>query len=247
MGHEFEGHDEVEIDASPEQVWDAITTGEGLDSWFMGRNEVDPGAGGAVRTAFGAYTPESRIVAWEPGRRFVYRSSTADDGRFIAYEFRIEAREGGAVLRIVSSGFIPGDDWEDEYDAMTKGGAMFLRTLAAYLAHFPGRAATPLTVFGPPVSDWPRSWSAVHRALGLDGPPTIGDRVRLDLEGTGPVEGTVYFVNADTLGIRTGDALYRLLRGIHGAFVASHHLFTAPGRGDPSADVERAWLARVSI
>lgn len=243
MGHEFEDRDEIETDASPEQVWEAITTGEGMDSWFMGRNEVEPGEGGTVRTAFGGYTPESRITAWEPGRRFAYRTSTADDGRFIAYEFRIEGREGGgAVVRIVTSGFIPGDDWEDEYDAMKGGGAMFRRPLAACLDHFPGRTATPLTVFGPPVTDWPRAWGAVHRALSLDGTPSVGDRVRIDLDGGEPVEGVVYFVNADTLGIRTGDALYRLLRGIHGAFVASHHLF-AVRDVDQARAVEQAWAA----
>ena len=46
---------QIELDATPEQVWEAIATSGGIDSWFMGRNEVDPGAGGAVRTAFGEY------------------------------------------------------------------------------------------------------------------------------------------------------------------------------------------------
>jgi hypothetical protein len=30
-------------------VWEAIATGPGLDSWFMGRNEVEPREGGTVR------------------------------------------------------------------------------------------------------------------------------------------------------------------------------------------------------
>ncbi len=41
MGREFDSVDSVEVAAMPEQVWQAIATGPGIDSWFMGRNEVD--------------------------------------------------------------------------------------------------------------------------------------------------------------------------------------------------------------
>ncbi|HET9722312.1 MAG TPA: SRPBCC domain-containing protein, partial [Actinomycetota bacterium] len=40
MAHRFEIDKTIEVGATPEQVWQAITTGPGLDSWFMGRNEV---------------------------------------------------------------------------------------------------------------------------------------------------------------------------------------------------------------
>jgi hypothetical protein len=36
MGREWEQHDEVEVGATPQQVWEAIATGLGYDSWFMG-------------------------------------------------------------------------------------------------------------------------------------------------------------------------------------------------------------------
>ena len=48
MGHHFEDHEEAELQATPEQVWEAIATGPGIDSWFMGRNQVEPGEGGKV-------------------------------------------------------------------------------------------------------------------------------------------------------------------------------------------------------
>ncbi len=73
MGYEFERADEALVEATPEQVWEAIATGPGIDSWFMGRNEVRPGPGGTVRMAFGEYTPESTITAWEPSHRFAHR------------------------------------------------------------------------------------------------------------------------------------------------------------------------------
>ena len=42
MPHEFEIGDEITVDATPEQVWEAIATGPGIDSWLMGRNQVEP-------------------------------------------------------------------------------------------------------------------------------------------------------------------------------------------------------------
>ncbi|WP_370950005.1 SRPBCC domain-containing protein [Amycolatopsis sp. cg5] len=232
MGHEFETSNEFSVGATPEQVWGAIATGPGIDSWFMGTNEVGDGV---VRTAFGGYNPTLPITVSEPGRRFAYESAKAEDGRFVAYEFLIEGRAGGStVLRTVTSGFLPGDDWADEFEAMTLGGALFMATLETYLNHFAGRTARPLTAFGPPVSDWEHAWAVLHRELGLTAPVREGDRAVLD-----GVEGTVYFVNAHTLGIRTGGALLRFLRGFHGAMVAGHHFFD----GDPD---QQAWDDRLT-
>ncbi|WP_199431273.1 SRPBCC family protein [Qaidamihabitans albus] len=244
MGHEFETSEEVEVPASPEQVWEAIATGPGIDSWFMGRNEVRPGAGGTVRMAFGGYTPESAVTAWQPGQRLAYGSEPAADGRFVAYEFLIEGRAGGSsVLRVVTSGFVPGDDWADEFEAMTLGNEMFFRTLVTYLTHFAGRTAVPLTVFGPPVADWDSAWAALRSGLGLSGPATEGDRARLAPDGRTAVEGIVYFTNEHTLGVRTADAFYRFLRGFNGPMVAAHQYFS-PIDIEQAESAWRSWLDR---
>jgi hypothetical protein len=50
----------------------------------MGRNQVEPGEGGTVRTSFGGYAPESTVTAWEPLKRLAYHSGEAPDGRFVA-------------------------------------------------------------------------------------------------------------------------------------------------------------------
>ena len=147
MGHPFEQRRHAEVPASLDEVWAAIASGPGIDSWFMGRNEV---TAGAVRTVFGEYAPELEITESDPAHRFAYRSGQAPDGRFIAYEFLIEGRAGGStVLRTVTSGFLPGEDWADEFEAMALGGELYFRTLVEYLTHFAGRFATPVTAFGP--------------------------------------------------------------------------------------------------
>ncbi len=199
MGHPFEQHHEAEIPADPDEVWAAIATGPGIDSWFMGRSDVQPGAGGSVRTVFGKYAPELAVTAWDPARRFGYRSGEAPDGRFIAYEFLIEGRAGGStVLRTVTSGFLPGDDWTEEFEAMTSGGEMYFRTLVEYLSHFAGRFAVPVTAFGPPGTSWDRDRALLCRALGLDEKASRGDQVHVSTDEMGPVDGVVYFASADT-------------------------------------------------
>ena len=186
MGRPFENRSEAEVPASPDEVWAAIASGPGIDSWFMGRSEVRPGPDGMVRTVFGEYAPELGVTAWDPARRFAYRSGAAPDGRFIAYEFLIEGRAGGStVLRAVTSGFLPGDDWAEEFEAMTLGGEMYFRTLVEYLSHFAGRFAVPVTAFGPPGTAWARDRALLCRALGLPEDPRPGDRARLTANGNG--------------------------------------------------------------
>lgn len=215
MGHEFEGVDEIEVPASVEDVWDAIATGPGIDSWFMGRNEV---ANGQVKMAFGGYQPTHEITAWDPPHHFKQDSGKAPDGRFIAYEFLIEGREhSSTVLRMVTSGFLPGDDWADEFEAMQLGGALFVSTLREYLHHFAGRTARPLTVFGPMISDWDEAWKKLDEAIAVRLPDAVE-----------------YHRNAHTVGLRTDKAMYRFMRGFFGPMIAAHHVF----EGDES---EQDW------
>jgi uncharacterized protein YndB with AHSA1/START domain len=217
MSKHFENVAELDVTATPEQVWDAIATGPGIDSWFMGRSEVE--AGSVVRTAFGGYAPEQPVTAWDPPGRLAYGSEPAPDGRFVAYEFLVEGRAGGStVIRAVTSGFLPGDDWATEYEAMRYGHELFFHTLVQYLQHFPGRTATPVTAFSRPLTDWPAAWKTLHHALGLNADPRPGDRTT---DG-----GEVYFTNPHTLGIRTPDALHRYIRGFHGPMCAAHEIFT---------------------
>lgn len=243
MGKDFEIDLELAVDATPDQVWDAIATGPGLDSWYIGRNDVTPGAGGTVRTVFGGYDGRHAITDWRPNERLAY-DSTEPDGRRLGYEFLIEGRGGGStVVRMVTSGFLPGDDWADEYEAMSKGLAMFIHTLREYLAHFAGRASTPITTFGPPPDDWHRHWAVLHTALALNVPAAQGDRVTIAPDGLPPIDGVVYYANSETVGIRTDDALYRFLGGGMGPITASHHLFASDVDASATESAWAAWLA----
>jgi uncharacterized protein YndB with AHSA1/START domain len=247
--HEFELREEVTVDATPEQVWEAIATGPGIDSWFMGRNEVEPREGGTLRMTLGGHAEEATVTAWEPPRRFAYRGE-GEDGSFMAFEFLIEGRlGGGTVVRLVQSGVLGGDDWEQEYDSLRKGWGMYLRTLARYLAHFRGRTATPISARGPEQADQDRVWEALTRGLGLTGTVTEGDQARFTLEGTeyrGVVDAVHRPSSADEptfLGVRTDDGLYRFV-GRGGMVGVGHHVFADVDQQEAKR-AWQAWLARL--
>src|SRR5688500_3062621 len=207
MAHPFELTDEIEVDATPEEVWNAIATGPGLDSWFMGRNEVEPGEGGTTKMELPGFAFESTVTAWEPPTHLQLRSPEGPDGSIHNFEYTVESRgKGSTVVRWLHNGFL-GDNWEAEYEGLSEGDPMYFDKLAKYLTYFRGRIATPVNVFGPHVGDRERAWEVFRRGLGLPGPVALGDRVRLTPEGLPPLEGVVDYLSPSFLGVRTDDGL----------------------------------------
>jgi len=64
-------HKEIELTASVEEVWKALTDPRELVNWFPLAARVTPGVGGRLFLSWGPHCEgESPIVAWEPGKRF---------------------------------------------------------------------------------------------------------------------------------------------------------------------------------
>jgi len=240
MTHPFEIELETTLSASPEGVWEAIATGPGIDSWFMGRNEVEPREGGVAAMDTGGRREEAVITAYEPGKRFATRMATAEDGRFMAFEYLIEGRNGGStVLRLVHSGML-GDDWQDEYDALRRGWPFHLHTLREYLTHFPGRAGVPVFAVAPSEG---RSAQDVHaaltRALSLPTPVAVGARAHAEPAGLPPLDGEVVWSDDGRIKVRTADGIYTFLQ-FTGVVLMFHHLF---GQNTDGAEVAwQQWL-----
>jgi hypothetical protein len=190
MAKEFEIRREVELPATPEEVWEAVATGPGTASWLF---PEEPG-------------PNDIVEADRP-RRFAVRTE-GEGGFFNAIEFVIEAREGGtAVLRYVHSGIIT-DDWDNQYDAANQHTDFYLHTLAQYLEHFSPKTATyigggPGGINGPEASMTPDAFETLKRELGAS---AEGDRVRVPNDD---VDGVVDYLRPNFLGVRTDEALYR--------------------------------------
>jgi uncharacterized protein YndB with AHSA1/START domain len=244
MANPFEVRDEIEVEATPEEVWEAIATGPGLDAWFMGRNEVEPGEGGKWRMTLPAWNSESTVAVWDPPHRLLIETEKDEQGGFMAFEYLIEGRErGSTVVRFVHSGFLAGDDWEQEYDALKKGDPMYWHKLAEYLTYFRGRSSTPVDVYGPQVPDREQAWAKFRGGLGLSGPVAEGDQVRLTPEGLPPVDGVVDWLSSDVLGVRGSDGLYRFILGFEGTVVLGHHIF-ADVEEQAAQPAWQAWLDR---
>src|SRR5688500_20193867 len=97
MAHPFELTHEFQVDASPEEVWEAIATGPGVDAWFMGVNEIEPREGGATRMQFRGSAEEATITAWEPPTHFASRTPEGEDGALHAFEYLVEGRGKGST------------------------------------------------------------------------------------------------------------------------------------------------------
>lgn len=242
MAHPFELAYEIEVGASPEQVWEAITTGPGIDSWFMGRNEVEPREGGTARMVHPGFTMESTVTAWEPPTRFAVRGAEGEDGSLHSFEYVVEpTAEGSTSVRWLHTGVLTGD-WEAEYEAMSEGDPMYFDKLAQYLRYFTGRVGMPIDAFGPHVGDRDHAWELFRRGLGLAGPPALGDRVRLTPAGLEPIDGVVDYLSPSFLGVRGDDALYRFIYAFDGSVMVGHHDFS--GRDpDQAAKAWQAWLS----
>jgi uncharacterized protein YndB with AHSA1/START domain len=134
-----------EVAATPEQVWDAIATADGISAWMV-PTRLDPRIGGEVSFDLGEFTSTGVVTDYTPNRRFAYEEpwpvadhmATArhdlSSVTAIATEFLIESASGGScVIRVVSSAYGSGADWENEFfDQMMDGWVAMLDNLATH-------------------------------------------------------------------------------------------------------------------
>jgi uncharacterized protein YndB with AHSA1/START domain len=147
-----------EVAATPEQVWDAIATADGISAWMV-PTRLDPQIGGEVSFDLGEFRSTGVVTDYTPNHRFAYEepwpeltaamvewiaAEIADHEPIadhdlssvtpIATEFLIESASGGScVIRVVTSAYGSGADWENEFFAeMVAGWAALLDNLATH-------------------------------------------------------------------------------------------------------------------
>jgi len=129
----------VNIAAPVDAVWRALTDATELTRWFPMRARVIPGAGGLIHMQWDeTYDAESRIEAWEPNRHlrigFPHHPPV-----LLATDYYLESDKGRTVLRVVTSGFGEGADWDEWFGGVSAGWDFELRGLKHYLEHHRGR------------------------------------------------------------------------------------------------------------
>ena len=250
---------EVEVPGRPEEVWEAIATGPGIAAWFVPA-EVAEHQGGTVSLDVGWGMQDSgTVTAWDPPRRFAYveelpASDAAPAGR-LATEFLVEARSGGTcVVRLVSSAFGSGHDWDQELEDTRDGWRIYLRNLRLYLTDFPGRRCSWILVTRSAAPPQERAWAELTGALGL-ADVAEGERTATTAPGAPALAGTVEQVtdspHARVLLLRTdepapGTALVAAFT-YSGEVYASLHAYLfgdeAPGIVAREEPAWRAWMA----
>jgi uncharacterized protein YndB with AHSA1/START domain len=159
MEHTFE------VAATPDQVWDAIATADGISAWMV-PTRLDPQPGGEVSFDLGDFRSTGVVTDYTPNQRFAYEEPwpIADQVEDvpaamvdwfdaigvpmsevyrdlesvtpIATEFLIESVSGGScVIRVVTSAYGSGSDWENEFFAdMVEGWGELLDNLARHFS-----------------------------------------------------------------------------------------------------------------
>lgn len=240
---------EIELAATPEQVWQAISTPEGMSIWFVPHEHMDDEIGADFG---GGNTQAGRVLESEPGRRVVYGAPGPAGEPPMTLEFLVEGREGGTTaLRLVQSGFFDGDDWEAEYDGFGRGWDMFLHNLAEYYRHFPGLPVATVVATGFTDRPGDRVWADLLTRLGAD--PALGEWVRLTpeglgpVEGIGPVEGVVDLRDRFLLGIRTEHGLYRFMADdLHHMVSTTQYFYGVPVDRASRTAAWQSWIDRIT-
>ncbi|HKT00002.1 MAG TPA: SRPBCC domain-containing protein [Rugosimonospora sp.] len=131
----------INLTHSPERVWQALTTAEGLGTWFGNRAEVDLRVGGQAKLTWDhGHVATLTIERLEPPRVFGYTwglyGLPESDPRRTYVEFTLEPTGEGTTLTMVESGFAQvddGDAYKKAYSGNTEGWVSELNELVAYL------------------------------------------------------------------------------------------------------------------
>jgi uncharacterized protein YndB with AHSA1/START domain len=130
----------IELAHPPAKVWAALTTAEGLGSWFGNEATIDLRPGGAARMSWTTGdNAEMQIERVEEASVFGFtwhiHGLPDDDPRRTYVEFTLEPLGAGTRLTVVESGFaqLPDDAHSKAFDGNTEGWAHELGELVAYL------------------------------------------------------------------------------------------------------------------
>ena len=110
----------IEVAATPSELWKALSTAHGIQSWFAPIARVEPGVGGGITVGWGPGMEFTQAIeVWEPEQHL-------HAGRV---DYYIEGNGDTTILRLVESGF--GDDakFDGEFESTGKAWPVFMTML----------------------------------------------------------------------------------------------------------------------
>src|SRR4051812_49327796 len=93
---------ETMVEASPEEVWEALTDEDRLEEWLAPNVELDPVEGGEIAVRDGDDERTGRVETMEESERFAFTWSRPGEGESFV-EFTIEALPGGSRVTVVET------------------------------------------------------------------------------------------------------------------------------------------------
>jgi uncharacterized protein YndB with AHSA1/START domain len=90
------------VEASPEEVWEALTDDDRLEEWLAPEVELDPYEGGEISVRDGDDERTGTVETVEENERFAFTWSRPGEGESFV-EFTIEALPGGSRVTVVET------------------------------------------------------------------------------------------------------------------------------------------------
>lgn len=241
---------EIEIKATPDQVFREVSEAEGIMRWFAPIAKVDPRVGGEYVISWGpGMEGKSTITIYEPGKRFAAATDKAkpysagpaepDAPARLVVDYQIEAIGGGMTrLRLVHSGFGRGAGWDNDFEGTRTGWPVFMQVLKHGLERHPGVASLTTSVMVPCPIPAEEAWKRLvkiensrYRVAAGPGLEFHGETRVVDPPGT-------------LIGVAEefDDALAGLYCGFHGKFVNLTLVLYGPAR-QRSEQIGSDWKA----
>jgi uncharacterized protein YndB with AHSA1/START domain len=93
---------ETLVEASPDEVWEALTDEDRLEEWLAPDVELDPTEGGEIAVRDGEDERFGTVETVEEGERFAFTWARPGEGESFV-EFTIEALPGGSRVTVVET------------------------------------------------------------------------------------------------------------------------------------------------
>lgn len=218
VGREFE----FEVHSDLDLVWAALTTPEGLATWYVSSAEVDAREGGELKVDWGTGPfAMGTFEVFDPPRRL---KLTYGGDQVGAEEWLLSHEDGVTHVKLIHS--LPvadGKTWDELYGDITRGWSLFMATLAWVADSKEGLGRQSEVRLGD-IADG--AWRRVIAALGVEATPDSG--ATLSIAGLPDAE---VLVGVDDYSLLLAfDRRATLLVDVEGP-----HLYTlAATYGDPS-------------
>jgi len=171
---------DVVLQASPEQVWKAVSTGAGYTAWFT-RTTLDERIGGKIEFHMGpGATSVGEITRWQPPAKLSYVERGWMEGApDCETDITLTSRSGGRTLfRMSHSLATSKEDLDEALESFEWGWQGFFEVLRLYLKYHAGQDAAMVQSMVQSKADVPTVWRKLTASLALQS-AIVGERVNL--------------------------------------------------------------------